>query len=104
MQRAARAWARQSAHWLSAHWLSAHRLSAHWLAAGGRGRMGELAQGSIFLFAGLHLDRRGLFRRDQRGDLDPVKVGGRALDLLGVLVERHGEVLSKAEIIAAVWP
>ena len=66
--------------------------------------MGALAQGSIFLFAGLHLDRRGLFRRDHRGNLDPVKLGGRALDLLGVLVERHGEVLSKAEIIAAVWP
>jgi TolB-like protein len=36
--------------------------------------------------------------------LVPVAVGGRALDVLGVLVERHGEILSKEEIMAAVWP
>jgi adenylate cyclase len=66
--------------------------------------MGSFAQGSTFLFGEFYLDRHGLFRRDERGNLDPVKVGGRALDLLGVLVERHGEVLSKAEIMAAVWP
>jgi adenylate cyclase len=66
--------------------------------------MGALAQGSTFLFAGFQLDRRGLFRRDERGELTPVSLGGRALDLLGVLVERHREVLSKAEIMAAVWP
>lgn len=66
--------------------------------------MGALAQGSIFLFEEFHLDRRGLFRRDARGVLTAVAVGGRALDLLGVLVERHGEILSKSEIMAAVWP
>ena len=66
--------------------------------------MGALAPGSIFLFAGFYLDQRGLFRRDERGGLAPVPLGGRALDLLGVLVERHGEVLSRAEIVAVVWP
>jgi TolB-like protein len=66
--------------------------------------MGAFAQGSIFLFEGFHLDRRGLFRRDERGVLVPVAIGGRALDLLGVLAERPGEVLSKAEIMGAVWP
>jgi DNA-binding response OmpR family regulator len=66
--------------------------------------MGAVAQGGIFLFEGFQLDQRGLFRRDERGVLVPVAVGGRAIDLLGVLVERHGEVLSKAEIMAAVWP
>jgi TolB-like protein/Tfp pilus assembly protein PilF len=66
--------------------------------------MGALAPGDIFLFEGFHLDRRGLFRRDERGILQPVAVGGRALDVLGVLVARHGEVLWKAEIMAAVWP
>jgi TolB-like protein len=65
--------------------------------------MRALAQGDIFLFAGFHLDWRGLFRRDEHGVLAPVTIGGRALDLLGVLVERHGEILSKAEIITAVW-
>ena len=66
--------------------------------------MGALARGDIFLFAGFHLDRCGLLRRDDLGSLSPVAIGGRALDLLSVLVERHGEVLSKAEIMAAVWP
>ena len=60
--------------------------------------------GSTFLFEGFHLDRRGLFRRGELGILAPVSIGGRALDLLGVLVESHGEILSKAEIMAAVWP
>jgi hypothetical protein len=62
------------------------------------------AQGSTFLSEGFHLDRRGLFRQDERGNLPPAAIGGRALDLLGVLVERHGEILSKAAIMAAVWP
>jgi adenylate cyclase len=66
--------------------------------------MGAVAEGSTFLFEGFHLDRRGLFRRDERGNLTPVTIGGRALDLLSVLVGRHGEILSKAEIMAAVWP
>ena len=66
--------------------------------------MGALARDDTFLFEGFLFDRRRLFRRDQRGALVPVAVGGRALDVLGVLVERHGEILSKAEIMAAVWP
>jgi TolB-like protein len=60
--------------------------------------MGVLAPDDTFLFEGFQ------FRRDLRGVLIPVAVGGRALDVLGVLVERHGEILSKAEIMAAVWP
>jgi TolB-like protein/Tfp pilus assembly protein PilF len=66
--------------------------------------MGALAQGGTFLFDGYRLDRRGLFRPDDCGVSTPVAIGGRALDLLGVLVQRHGEILSKAEIMAAVWP
>jgi adenylate cyclase len=66
--------------------------------------MGALAQGSIFLFEGFHLDRHGLFQPNVLGILAPVAIGGRALDLLGVLVERHGEIVSKAEIMATVWP
>jgi adenylate cyclase len=66
--------------------------------------MRALAQGSTFLFEGFQLDRHGLLRRSELGTLEPVAIGGRALDLLGVLAERHGEVLSKAEIMAAVWP
>jgi predicted ATPase/DNA-binding winged helix-turn-helix (wHTH) protein len=35
---------------------------------------------------------------------DPVRVGARALDILILLVERAGEVVTKAELIAHVWP
>jgi predicted ATPase/DNA-binding winged helix-turn-helix (wHTH) protein len=34
----------------------------------------------------------------------PVRIGGRALDLLTALVERPGEVVTKAELLARVWP
>ena len=57
----------------------------------------------VFLFGDFRFDRAGggLFRRD---DLAPVVIGSRALDLLAVLIERRGEVVSKEEIMAAVWP
>ena len=35
---------------------------------------------------------------------EPVRIGGRALDILTVLVERAGETVSKRELIAHVWP
>jgi predicted ATPase/DNA-binding winged helix-turn-helix (wHTH) protein len=34
----------------------------------------------------------------------PVRVGGRALDILTALVERPGELVSKNELLARVWP
>ncbi|RZJ46014.1 MAG: transcriptional regulator [Brevundimonas sp.] len=34
----------------------------------------------------------------------PVRIGGRALDLLTLLVERPGQVVSKTDLIAAAWP
>src|ERR1700736_4294981 len=67
--------------------------------------MQTLAPSDIFLFEGFRLDRcGGLSRRDDSGGFAPVAIGSRALDILGVLIERAGEVLSKDEIIAAVWP
>jgi adenylate cyclase len=67
--------------------------------------MQTLAPSDIFLFEDFRLDRRGgLFRRDDDGALVPVAIGSRALDILGVLIARAGEVVSKDEIIAAVWP
>src|ERR1700730_2836088 len=62
------------------------------------------ASGGIFLFESFRLDRRGLFRRDERGVFVPVVIGSRALDVLGVLIEGDGDVVSKDEIMAAVWP
>jgi predicted ATPase/DNA-binding winged helix-turn-helix (wHTH) protein len=35
---------------------------------------------------------------------NPVRLGSRAFDILAVLVERHGEVVGKKELIARVWP
>ena len=37
-------------------------------------------------------------------DNKPVRLGSRAFDILAVLVERAGEVVSKEELIARVWP
>ena len=34
----------------------------------------------------------------------PVRIGGRALDILITLAERHGELVSKRELMARVWP
>jgi DNA-binding winged helix-turn-helix (wHTH) protein len=34
----------------------------------------------------------------------PVRIGGRALDILTVLVERQGEVVDKDTLILRVWP
>jgi TolB-like protein/DNA-binding winged helix-turn-helix (wHTH) protein/Flp pilus assembly protein TadD len=68
--------------------------------------MQELAPSEIFLFEDFRLDRRGgaLYRCNGAGTVEPVAIGSRALDILGVLIARAGEVVSKDEIIAAVWP
>lgn len=60
----------------------------------------------LFRFRGFLLDRRGggLFRRDDGGGRTPTPVGARALDVLGTLVERAGDLVTRDEIIAAVWP
>src|ERR1019366_4209505 len=46
-------------------------------------------------------------RRSQRVLLKngkPVALGNRALDLLLVLIDRAGQIVSKEELIARVWP
>jgi adenylate cyclase len=57
-------------------------------------------------FGGFLLDRSagGLFRLNERGERVPVPLGSRALDVLCVLVERSGELVSKQAIMDAVWP
>ena len=67
--------------------------------------MQGLAPSEIFQFEDFRLDRRGgLSRRDDSGAFVPVAIGSRALDILGVLIARAGEVVSKEDIITAVWP
>ena len=54
-----------------------------------------VAFGPFRLFVG----RRQLLEGDT-----PVRLGSRARDILVALVERPGEVLSKQELLARVWP
>jgi TolB-like protein/Tfp pilus assembly protein PilF len=58
------------------------------------------------LFDGFLFDRRSdrLFRVDQLGIAEPVPLGCRSLRLLGLLLERQGELVSKDAIMKAVWP
>lgn len=56
---------------------------------------------SFLEFDGFHLDlghRR--FSKDDR----PVRIGGRAFDILAYLAARAGQVVGKDELIKAVWP
>ena len=66
--------------------------------------MAALAADEIYLFEDCRLDWRGLSRRDERGVFVPAPIGSRALDVLCVLVAARGELVSKDEIMAAVWP
>src|SRR6516162_4897987 len=66
--------------------------------------MEALVAGEIFMFEGFRLDRRGLCRRDESGAFLPAATGSRALDVLCVLVKADGDLVSKDEIMAAVWP
>jgi TolB-like protein/Flp pilus assembly protein TadD len=67
--------------------------------------MNSIASADTFLFDDFRLDHRGgvLSRRDQQGVFVPLPIGRRALDILGVLVERPGDLVSRDEIIEAVW-
>jgi predicted ATPase/DNA-binding winged helix-turn-helix (wHTH) protein len=57
--------------------------------------------GGAIAFGPFHLlpTRRLLLEADR-----PVRLGSRALEILIALIERPGELVSKAEIIARVWP
>jgi TolB-like protein len=67
--------------------------------------MDALASSEGFLFEDFRFDRRGggLFRRDGDGAFTAVAISSRGLATLGLLIERAGEIVSKEEIIAAVW-
>jgi TolB-like protein/Tfp pilus assembly protein PilF len=60
----------------------------------------------MLLFEGFCLNRRGggLFRQGEGGVSGPVAIGSRALDVLGFLIDRRGDLLSRDEIMTAAWP
>ena len=43
-------------------------------------------------------------RRELLADGQPVKLGGRAFDMLVALIEARGAVVSKDALMARVWP
>jgi DNA-binding winged helix-turn-helix (wHTH) protein len=60
----------------------------------------------ILQFEGFRLDRcgGGLFRQKDSGAFEPLAIGSRALDVLGILIDRRGELVAKGELMDAVWP
>jgi len=56
--------------------------------------------------APLSFGRFSVFRQARQLFMDGkiCEIGGRALDLLLVLIDRRGQVVSKREIIDRVWP
>jgi hypothetical protein len=63
--------------------------------------MDALGSANIFLFEGFRLDcdRGVLFRLDGSGESELVMLGSRAFDLLRLLAERHGELISQDAIM-----
>lgn len=68
--------------------------------------MDALASADILGFEGFRLDRRRgcLLKQAENGAWRPVALGSRALDVLYVLTDRAGILLSRDEIMAAAWP
>jgi DNA-binding winged helix-turn-helix (wHTH) protein len=67
--------------------------------------MKQLTTGDIFIFGDFRLELAigRLDRRDEGGVFQRVVIGERAIEVLGVLVERAGQVVSKQDIMAAIW-
>jgi DNA-binding winged helix-turn-helix (wHTH) protein/TolB-like protein len=58
----------------------------------------------VFLFEEYRFDPRRGLSCTKNGELRQVSLGSRALAVLAVLVERAGDVVSKDEVMRAVWP
>jgi DNA-binding winged helix-turn-helix (wHTH) protein len=68
--------------------------------------MATIATSDTYRFGPYRLQARGtgLYRRNDDGSWVHFAIGSRALDLLLLLLRRPGEVLSRDEIMDAVWP
>ena len=72
----------------------------------GGGRMEEHARADIALPGDFRFDRRRscLLRQGENGALSPVVIGSRVLDILGLLIDRDGDLISRDEILESIWP
>ena len=60
---------------------------------------------AVLRFGAFSLDHyRGLSRRNASGNLLPVVISARALDVLRTLVDAHGELVTKQALMEATWP
>lgn len=68
--------------------------------------MDALVSADVLLFEGFRLDRRlgCLLNQDADSAWRPVAIGSRAFDVLAILADRQGALLSRDEIMAAAWP
>src|SRR6516162_7873884 len=68
--------------------------------------MDGLGSAEFLQFEGFRFDRAGgcLTRLDGPGVAEPVALGSRALDVLALLAQRQGQLVTKDEIMKAVWP
>jgi TolB-like protein len=68
--------------------------------------MEEHSAAVVVRFSGFRFDRRRgvLSRQNEDGSLTPVPIGSRALDILGLLIDRRGDLVSRDEILNTVWP
>lgn len=64
--------------------------------------MGDGSSSTVFSFAGFRLDARRRLLCDANGQKVPLTT--KAFDTLLYLVDRAGEVVTKAELLRAVWP
>src|SRR5262245_8655835 len=64
------------------------------------GDLAERAPRSFGFGPFMLIPERQLLLKDEA----PVRIGGRALDILTALVERPGELVNKRELIARAWP
>src|SRR6267143_123033 len=72
----------------------------------GSNRVDMLGSADILLLDGFPFEggRGAFYRLDQGASGVPVALGARTVALLGVLAGRQGAVVSKDEIMKAVWP
>ena len=68
--------------------------------------MEEHARADIALPGDFRFDRRRscLLRQGENGALSPVVIGSRVLDILGLLIDRDGDLISRDEILESIWP